>query len=65
MHLGLSSGMCKAISTFHAVFTLQCGRLKLFGTTVGMDQKDSFYVHKPVVVPQVQFLDVVLMPVLA
>ena len=30
---------------------------KLFGTMVGMDQRDSFHVHKPVVIPQVQFLD--------
>ena len=59
------SGMCKAVSAFHAVFPWHCGRLMLFGITVGMDQEDSFYVHKPVVVPQVQFLAVVLMPVLA
>ena len=27
---------------------------------VGMDQKDSFYVHKPVAIPQVQFLNKVI-----
>ena len=30
---------------------------QMLGIVVGMDQKDSFYVHKPVVIAQVQFLD--------
>ena len=41
--------MCKAVSIFHAVFLLHGGRPKLFGIAVGMDQKDSFYVHTLVV----------------
>ena len=49
LHLALSCGMCKAVSAFHAVFPLHGGRPKLFGIAVGMDQKDSFYVHTPVV----------------
>ena len=36
---------------------LHGGRPMLCGIVVGMDQNDSFYVHKPVVIPQVQFLD--------
>ena len=53
----LDSGMCKAVSACHAVFHLHGGRPKLFGILVGMDQRDSFHMHKPVVIPQVQFLD--------
>ena len=34
----------------------------LCGIMVGMDQKVSFYVHKPLAVSQVQFLDKVICP---
>ena len=49
LHLALSCGMCKAVSAFLAVFPLHGGRAKLFGIAVGMDYKDSFCVHTPVV----------------
>ena len=42
--------------------TLHGGRPMLCGIMLGMDQKDSFYVHKPVAIPQVQFLDKVICP---
>ena len=51
------SGMCKAVFAFHAVFPLVGSRPKSSGIIMGMDQKDSFYVVKPVESPQVQFVD--------
>ena len=46
------------------VFPLHGGRPMLCGIMVGMDQKDSFNVHKPVEIPQVQFLDRCTSPLL-
>ena len=42
------------------VFPLHGGRPMLCGIMVGTDQKDRFQMHKPVVIPLVQFLDKLL-----
>ena len=79
-HAGYDAPRAVFPSIVPCVFPLHGGRPMPYGIMVGMDQKDSFYVHNPlllllcgadgqpvqktVVIPQVQFLDVFVQTVL-